>query len=85
LQPCAMKAATIDRNLNKVQDQYEKDCQALEILKSINIVLISTSSGVERAVADNQLDGRVLRLLNLAGFSEQIYVNIKDRLACELS
>ncbi len=57
----------------------------IEILKSINIVLISTSSGVERAVAHNQLDGRVLRLLRLAGFSERIYVNVKDRLACELS
>ena len=50
----------------------------LEILKSINIVLISTSSGVERAVADNQLDGRVLRLLRLAGFSERIYVKSKS-------
>lgn len=57
----------------------------LEILKSINIVLISTSSGVERAVADNQLDGRVLRLLSLAGFSDRIYLNVKDRLPCELS
>lgn len=57
----------------------------LEMLKPINIVLVTTSSGIERAVADNQLDGNILRLLKLAGFSEQIYVTVKQRLLCELS
>jgi len=57
----------------------------LEMLKPINSVLVTTSSGVERAVADNQLDGNILRLLKLAGFSEQIYVTVNERLACELS
>ena len=56
----------------------------LEMLNPINIVLVTTSSGVERTIADNQLNGTILRLLKLAGFSEKIYVTVKERLACEI-
>lgn len=57
----------------------------LEMLKPINILQITTSGEIERVVADNQLDGNMLRLLKLIGFSEDIYVTVKERLACELS
>jgi transposase len=57
----------------------------LEMLKPINILQVTTSGVIERVVADNQLDGNMLRLLKLTGFSDKIYVTVKERLACEIS
>jgi len=69
----------------KIKSMEPTANSVLKMLSPINIVLVKTPMGVQRAIADNQLDGNLRRLLKLAGFSEQVYVTVKERLACELS
>lgn len=52
----------------------------LELLEPMKTVQLLYSDGLQRTIPQNNLTNNVLRLLKLAGFSEKIYVTVKEQL-----